>query len=129
MNSNRDWLAPTLLRIATVYFVLGVSLGVVMGISQNFVQHPTHAHLNLLGWASLALISLVYRSWPAIAEGPLPVAHFWLHNLGLPVAMVALFMELRGHLAMAPVLGISSMVIGIGILCFAVNVWMKVGRS
>lgn len=129
MDSNRDWLAPTLLRIATVYFVLGVSLGVVMGISQNFVQHPTHAHLNLLGWASLALIALVYRAWPEIARGPLPIAHFWLHNLGLPVAMVALFAELRGHPAMAPVLATSAVVIALGILCFVINVWLRIGRD
>ena len=52
------------LRLAVVYLVIGVGLGIAMGMSGNHTQFPTHAHLNLLGWVSLALIGLTYRQFP-----------------------------------------------------------------
>ena len=36
-------------------------LGVFMGINQDFTLSPAHAHLNLLGWVSLALYGLYHR--------------------------------------------------------------------
>jgi hypothetical protein len=50
------------LRIAVVYLVLGAILGLAMGISQQFALTPVHAHLLLLGWASLALAGVVTTS-------------------------------------------------------------------
>lgn len=38
----------------------GMVFGMVMGISQDFSLSPSHAHLNLLGWASLSLMGLYY---------------------------------------------------------------------
>ena len=40
----------------------GMILGIVMGISQDFTLTPAHAHLNLLGWVTLALYGLYHRS-------------------------------------------------------------------
>lgn len=40
----------------------GMSLGVIMGMSQDFTLAPAHAHLNLLGWVTLALYGLYHRS-------------------------------------------------------------------
>ncbi|RYI13820.1 MAG: hypothetical protein EON48_12275, partial [Acetobacteraceae bacterium] len=37
-------------------------LGIRMGISQDFTLAPAHAHLNLLGWVTLALYGLYHRS-------------------------------------------------------------------
>lgn len=56
------------LRLAVIYVLLGVTLGIVMAASHNFTFRPVHAHLNLLGWASMALFGLWYRSAPAAAE-------------------------------------------------------------
>lgn len=55
------------LKVAVVYLVIGVGLGIAMGVSGNHTQFPTHAHINLLGWVSLALIGLIYRQFPHIA--------------------------------------------------------------
>ena len=52
------------LKIAVVYLVIGAVLGFTMGITQKFVLVPVHAHLLLLGWASLALAGLVYHLYP-----------------------------------------------------------------
>ena len=51
------------LRLAAVYFSLAVALGITMGIAGNHTLFPVHAHLNLLGWVSMALIGLIYRSF------------------------------------------------------------------
>ena len=47
-------------KIAAVYFLLAVCLGVVMGIIHNFSFTSVHAHLNLLGWASMAVSSALF---------------------------------------------------------------------
>jgi cbb3-type cytochrome oxidase subunit 1 len=44
---------------------------------------PVHAHVLLLGWASLALAGVVYHLYPAAAGTRLARWHFWLHNGGL----------------------------------------------
>jgi hypothetical protein len=41
--------------------MLGMSLGIVMGIAHDFTLAPAHAHLNVLGWVTMALYGLYYR--------------------------------------------------------------------
>ena len=43
------------LKIAVIDLVLGSILGLGMGIAQNFALTPVHAHVLLLGWASLGI--------------------------------------------------------------------------
>lgn len=73
------------LLVAVVLLLCGISLGVIMGIRQDFQLTPVHAHFNLAGWASLALFGLVYRAYPEIAERKLAKVHFWL---SAPAAVV-----------------------------------------
>ena len=122
-------LSNRILKIAAVYFMGGAMLGLIMGMTQDFREVPVHAHLNLLGWASLALIGLLYRVHPALAETGLAKAHFWLHNLGMPVAMAGLFFALRGDSRAMPVVGIGSVTIVIGIACFVANVMRSLPRE
>jgi len=61
-------MAQRFIKIAVLYLALGVTLGVVMGMMHVFTFMPVHAHLNLLGWASLALVGLVYHAYPQAAE-------------------------------------------------------------
>jgi len=41
-----------------------MSLGMAMGITQDFSLTPVHAHINLLGWVSMMLYGLYYRAAP-----------------------------------------------------------------
>jgi len=115
------------LRLAVVYIVLGVTLGIFMAASHDHTLRAVHAHLNLLGWASMALFGLWYRSAPAAAETRLAKVHFWIHNTMLPIQMITLTMLLRGNETVEPVLAIASVVMGIGIVCFAINLWKHTG--
>jgi cbb3-type cytochrome oxidase subunit 1 len=116
------------LRLAVVYAVLGVTLGIVMAGSHNFTFRPVHAHLNLLGWASMALFGLWYRSAPVAGETRLAKAHFWMHNVALPIQMITLAMFYSGNVSVEPVLALASVVIGIGFACFGINLWKHTGR-
>ena len=42
------------LRIAVVYVLAGMALGIFMAMSDDHSQMPTHAHMNLMGWAPMA---------------------------------------------------------------------------
>ena len=114
------------LKIAVVYLFVGALLGLLMGVTQQFVLAPVHAHLLLLGWASLALAGVIYHLYPAAALTLLARIHFWLHNVGLPVFMVALGMLLTGHESAGPAVAISASVVLIALAVFALNVLMKV---
>jgi hypothetical protein len=112
-----------LIKLGVLYLAAGICMGLVMGATHQFTLAPVHAHLNLLGFATLTLAGLVYKAYPAAADTRLAKAHFWLHNLGLPPFMLALALMLRGDESMEPVVGILSMVVGTAVLLFIVNVW------
>lgn len=39
----------------------GMSLGIWMGMNEDFTLAPVHAHVNLLGWVTLCLYGLYHR--------------------------------------------------------------------
>lgn len=119
--------SPTLwLRLAVVYLMAGVGLGIVMGATENFTLRPVHAHLNLLGWATLALAGLIYSVYPKAAATRLALVHFWLHNTALPVMMGSLCFLLLGHSGVIPILAASEFVAAAGVIVFAANIFRNV---
>ncbi|HKT35600.1 MAG TPA: hypothetical protein VJR03_12280 [Nitrospira sp.] len=114
------------IKAAVVYFILGVSLGIYMGASGDHHLVPVHAHFNLLGWASLALIGLIYHQFPTAGSHRLAAVQFWLHNAGLIAAMVLLVGLLRGNASLDPLIGVASLVIGTSVVLFAINVFQRV---
>jgi hypothetical protein len=114
-------------RVAIVYFVAAVALGIVMGASGDHSLIAVHAHLNLLGWVSTALFALIGMAHPSITEGPLATAQFWLHNIGVPVMLGALALRVKGYAAAEPVIGLASVVVGIGVALFAWLVLTRIG--
>ena len=116
------------LRIAVVYVIAGMALGIFMALSDNHVQMPTHAHMNLMGWASMALYALVYRGWPEAVRSPLAVWHFWIANLGTLVLTIGIAGIMAGHEAsFGPIAGLGSFVSLAGVVLFAVIVFTCVG--
>jgi hypothetical protein len=70
------------LILASVSLLVGVFMGIWMGIVHDFQFAPVHAHLNLLGWVSMALFGVAYRIYPALQDSPLAHAHFALASVG-----------------------------------------------
>ena len=113
------------LKLAVLYLILGISLGIAMGASQNFTLRPVHAHVNLLGWTTMALAGLIYSVFPKAGESRLARLHFWLLNLALPVMMSALALLLFGQVGVAPVLALAEIAAALGIVAFAVNMFIN----
>jgi len=115
-----------LLRWSTLYFVLGVGLGIYMSATQDFAIMPVHAHVNLLGWVSLSLAAFVYKSYPKAAASTLAKVHFWLQIVMLPVLLGGLYAFLRGNAQIEPLLAMGSTIVGVGIVALALNVQLNV---
>lgn len=113
------------LKLAVVYLLAGVVLGIAMGASHDFTLRPVHAHLNLLGWTTLGLAGLIYAVYPQAATTRCARVHFWLFALALPVMMLALAGLLLGQGAALPALVASEFAILGGVLAFALNVFLN----
>jgi hypothetical protein len=111
-----------LIKLAAIYLVAGMSLGIWMGINQDFALRPVHAHVNLLGWATIAVAALIFHMFPHLACTRLATGWFWLHNLALPVAMISLAFMLSGSDRAKPVVEASHTALWIGGVLFAANV-------
>jgi len=117
------------LKIATIYLAVGVVAGMVMGILHQFQYAPVHAHLGLLGWASLALAGLIYHFYPEAAQTRLAKLHFWMHNLGLPLFLLGLFLRASGQEVAGLFLTIGAPTTVAGVLLFVVNIMRNVRKG
>jgi len=122
-------LAVRCLRIAGVYWIAGIALGLVMGATETFALAPVHAHMNLLGWVTLAIAALVFTIWPKTETTRLARAFFWIYNLSLPVMLLALALMLMGRSGFTVVTIISSVGVFIGALLFVVNLFIAIPSS
>ena len=66
------------LAVAGACLIAGACLGIYMGVNEDFQLTAVHAHVNLAGWASLALFGLAYRLHPRLAGRRMGLLHFWL---------------------------------------------------
>ncbi|MCP2227402.1 drug/metabolite transporter superfamily protein YnfA [Pseudomonas silensiensis] len=125
MNHNprsRTWF-----RLAALYFAIGVMLGVAMGASGDHSLFAVHAHINLLGWVSMALFGIIGTAHPAITEGRVAAAQFWIYNVGVPLMLGALTLRLKGFPSVEPLIGVASLLIGCSVLLFVWLVFSRIG--
>jgi hypothetical protein len=127
MNAIKPTRNATLwIKLAMLYLLCGISLGIAMGASQNFTMRPVHAHINLIGWTTMALAGLIYTIFPKAGDSKLAAVHFWLFNLALPVMMGSLAMALTGRMESIPFLVASEITLSAGVLAFAANIFVNV---
>ncbi|MDP3959236.1 MAG: hypothetical protein Q8Q26_04040 [Pseudorhodobacter sp.] len=100
---------------AVIYVTLGMLWGIEMAVRQNFEMAPAHAHLNLLGWVTLALFGLYYHVVPAAAATGLARLHFALATLGVWTMPAGIAITIRTHgellVAIGALLTLASMLI------------------
>ena len=111
-----------LIKLAVVYLVIGMTLGVGMGMSHNFLFRSVHAHVNLLGWVSLALAALVFHVFPETARTRLATVWFWTYNVCFPVGLGGLALVMAGHTWAEPALIVGQLGIWASGVMFAINV-------
>ncbi|WP_324777348.1 hypothetical protein [Brevundimonas sp.] len=112
------------LRLGVLSALVGMSLGVWMGANQDFVLRPVHAHINLLGFASMMLFGLFYRVFPAAARGWLPMAHFALSVIGFLILMPSLALMILGRPVFMPIMIASEFMLVGSMLLFVIIVFM-----
>lgn len=112
-----------LIKISVVYFMIGIAFGLYMSIFHVFNLATVHVHLNLLGWMSLAIAGIFYKLYPHLAHTSSAKIHFWLHNIGLPVMMLAIALAILTQVPVFFMLAtLGGAITVIGIFFFGVNV-------
>jgi hypothetical protein len=112
------------IKLAVLYLLIGVAMGIAMGASQNFTLRPVH--VNLLGWTTLALSGLIYTVFPDAGATRLARVHFWLLNLAIPVMMGSLaWLLVAGDTRVLPALVASEFVAAASLLAFAANLFLN----
>jgi hypothetical protein len=115
------------LLLATVLLLCGGGLGIKMGASEDFTLAPVHAHINLAGWASLALFGLTYRAYPQLAERRVALFHFILSGSAAVLLPIGIgFAILRSQPTLAIV---ASLLFVGGVLLFLLQLLTLLGRS
>ena len=115
------------LLLATLLLLAGAALGISMGASENFQLTPVHAHLNLVGWASLAVFGLVYRAYPMLAERRLAMFHFIFSATSavlLPIGIGLAVLRSQSGLAIA-----ASLLWVVGVLFFLLQLFTLLRRA
>jgi len=107
---------------AVVYALTGMVLGMVMGASGDHSLAPVHAHINLLGWATLALMGAFYGLAGAQAPARLAWINFAVSNLANLITLPLLAMLLKGNEAVIPVMSMGEVLLVVGMLIFGVAV-------
>lgn len=118
-----------LIKIAVVYFLIGILLGLYMSAFHVFSLATVHVHINLLGFVSLSIAGIFYVLFPNLAKTQAAKIHFWLHNIGLPIMMVGIALAILGAGSFFFLLAtIGGVVTVIGIFFFVFNVLQNLGR-
>ena len=116
--------------MGVVYLLLGMTWGMHMGESEDFTMMPAHAHLNLLGWVTMA----IYGTFYALTRATMSPRLAWI-NFALAVAGVAIMIPSLAVLlstnnpGLEPVVGIGSLLSLIALLVFAVSAFRELKRS
>ena len=116
-------LSQMFIKSAVIYVIIGMLLGIAMGMKQDFTLAPAHAHLNLIGWVSLALMGLYYNAVPAKAQWRSAHVQFWLSTLGVWVMIPGLVLTLLQVPPGEVLVILGSLITLAGMILFAVNVY------
>ncbi|MHB8530241.1 MAG: hypothetical protein ACYC8V_12140 [Caulobacteraceae bacterium] len=118
------------ISIGAVCGLAGMVWGGWMGASGDHLMMPVHAHLNLLGWVSLAIMGAVYALPGARPAGPLAWANFALSSGGAILMVPMLAWLLEGHDQIGPWMLVPEALVFLGLALFLANVLRSgVGRA
>jgi len=116
------------LRLAAVFGLIGMSMGVVMGATHDFTLSPVHAHINLVGWVGMFLAGLFYAARPR-AETRLALMHLISLTLGLCLLAPGIAGARLGIEAMVPLAIGGSVVTFLSMLLFVWIVFRHTGAK
>jgi hypothetical protein len=106
-------------RLAVLFVIAGMAMGIGMAATQDHSIMPAHAHLNLLGWVSLFLFGIYYERRPALDTSRLAFIQVGLWSVGTVILTIAVAAIHLGYTAADPVAAIASLVVLAAMLLFA----------
>jgi len=121
-------LAAVHLRAAAIYAVIGMTFGIYMGIKQDFSLMPAHAHLNVVGWLSIAVYGLVLARFPDIAASRLAKVQGIIAHLGVWIFVPGIAIAIISDHSIEQFAIIGSLVVLTGALLFVPLVWRATKR-
>ncbi|MFQ5624974.1 MAG: hypothetical protein ACE5FS_16465, partial [Paracoccaceae bacterium] len=93
MNGISFWFVLS----ATVYVTIGMAWGIQMSVIDNHLLSPAHAHLNLVGWVTMALFGIYYHLVPQAAGAVLAKIHFTVATLGVWAMVPGIIQTLKDN--------------------------------
>ncbi|WP_375687568.1 hypothetical protein [Pseudooceanicola sp. LIPI14-2-Ac024] len=78
-------IAMIFLAAGALCALIGMAWGIQMSATGDHTLAPAHAHLNLLGWVSLAIFGVYYHLVPGAANTMLAKAHLAVALAGVVV--------------------------------------------
>lgn len=108
---------------AVCFLIAGVLLGLHMAMTHNYAATGAHAHVNLLGWVTMAIFGIYHALNPDGASSRMAKIQYYVYTGGVIVLSPALYLLLTGVTAIEPLVGIASLVVFVGILMFAVVIF------
>ncbi len=125
-------------RVSAAFFFLGgllllagMSLGQYMGAHEDFTLAPVHAHINLLGWVTLALYGTFYALTRETYSPRLAWTNFALSAIGVlsMAPLLGIMLTSGDHATYGPLLGISGGFAMLGLLVFLYSVVRELFRA
>jgi len=112
-----------------LFLAMGMCWGIAMAVSQNFALAPAHAHLNLLGWVTMAIYGAFYALTRETFSARLAWINYGCATLGVAIMIPSLAIMLNtGNTALEPLVGIGSLLSLIALLVFAVSAFRELKR-
>ncbi len=124
-------------RVSAAFFVTGglfvltgMLWGMQMGASQDFQLAPAHAHLNLLGWVTMALYGGFYALTARTMSRRLAWLNYALSVLGVLVMIPSLALYLMsGDRALEPAVAAGGGLTALGLMVFLVSAFRELFRK
>ncbi len=125
-------------RVSAAFFAIGgllllsgMLLGEYMGAHENFALAPLHAHINLLGWVTLALYGTFYTLTKDTYSPRLAWTNFALSSIVLAmIPMLALLLIAPdGAKTYGPLAGAAGGVALLGLLVFLISAFRELVRK
>ena len=109
--------------VALAMLIVGELLGFYMGMQNDMKFRTVHIIIVLLGFVTLAIFGALYRLWPAMKEGALATAQFWLTVIATAGIVVGSILQVQsGSIAL---LAISSAVMIVATVLLAWLFWER----
>lgn len=106
-------------KLGSFTALVGVTLGIYMGISHDYLLGPVHVHLNLIGWVGMFLFGLFYKAHPSAIDR-VAVVQVLLSAVGYIAMLSGLAgLLITAHPAFQPLTVIGSLMVLAGFALFA----------